>query len=141
MLGKTSKGVKEMKKKYLKTVEDVLALKDTDTKIYRDGVEGYYQFVKDTLVEFSPYNAEFWRLYPSFDIGDEPYILEEEPQETTKEDVGKLCWFWDDVESIRKVGVLTEINCRSRFVLNSSFNYINCRPLTKEEIKEFMEKA
>lgn len=41
-----------MKKRYLKTVEDVVALKDTDTKIYAENVHGYYQFVNGVWCGF-----------------------------------------------------------------------------------------
>ena len=40
------------KKRYLKTVEDVLAFKDTDTKIYAENESGYYQFVNGILCAF-----------------------------------------------------------------------------------------
>lgn len=41
-----------MKKKFLTTPEEILALKDTDTKIYTEGNKGYNQFVKGTLCYF-----------------------------------------------------------------------------------------
>lgn len=44
-----------MKKRYLETVEDVLALKDTDTKIYAESSAGHYKFVKGVLCRFNAY--------------------------------------------------------------------------------------
>lgn len=39
-------------KKYIKTIEDLLALKDTETKMYAEGVNGYYQFKHGILCFF-----------------------------------------------------------------------------------------
>lgn len=39
-------------KKYLTTPEEILALKDTDTKIYIDGLSTYYQYVGGVLCRF-----------------------------------------------------------------------------------------
>ena len=135
-----------MKKKYLKTVEDLLALKDTDTKIYREPDEEYYyhQFVDGTLCRFdSDGDVKFNIAITSID---KYYILEEEyeeQQEATVKDVGKLCWCWDDDDeaSNKMISVLKSIDMHREFYANNIGYYIHCRPLTKEEIKEFMEKA
>lgn len=42
-----------MKKKYLKTIEDIEALRNTDTKIYRDNGRGYFKFVNGVLCSFT----------------------------------------------------------------------------------------
>ena len=77
-----------MKKKYLKTVEDVVALKDTNTKIYAENVHGYYQFVNGVWCGFDDECSSSWALCPLTCEEEELYILEEEPmQEATEEDV------------------------------------------------------
>lgn len=39
-----------MRKKYLKTIEDVEALRNTGTKIYRDNGRGYFKFVNGLCI-------------------------------------------------------------------------------------------
>lgn len=97
-----------MKKKYLKTVEDVLALKDTDTKIYREDSEGgYCQFIEGTLCGF---HNDFWCIGATIDDASNCYILEEEPmQEATEEDVGKLCKFYDTEADEPRYSVLEKV--------------------------------
>ena len=133
-----------MKKKYLKDVESVLALKDTDTKIYAENITGYYQFVNGILCAFDDDGS--WTICPTTCDEEDLYILEEEPmQEATEEDVGKLCWFYDTekMNNRKVVGKLREVLQDDNFPFRSDYGIpsIHCRPLTKEEIKEFMEKA
>jgi len=129
-----------MKKKYLKTVEDVLALKDTDTKIYAENVTGYYQFVNGIWCAFDDDGS--WTICPTTCDEEDLYTIEEEPmQEATEKDVGKLCWFWDGDENYRMASVLKSIDMDTEFYAYNIGYYRHCRPLTKEEIKEFMEKA
>lgn len=85
-----------MKKKYLKTVEELVALKDTDTKIYAENVHGYYQFVNGVWCGFDDECSSSWSICPLTCEEEELYILEEEPmQEASEKDIGKLCLFWD----------------------------------------------
>ena len=77
-------------RKYLKTVEDVLALKDTDTKIYAEKAEEcYYQFVDGILCKFDNYDSLIY-FNTELDFEGTNYVLEEAPeQEATADDVGK----------------------------------------------------
>ena len=132
-----------MKKKYLKTVEDVISLKDTDTKIYAEKEEGcYYQFVKGVFCCFSTNNDHVC-------IGDyvtlkmNLYILEEEPvKEATEKDKGKLCKFWNDDPSKYMVGMLhaTDFeggdNYRYCVYCAEGCWYKHCRRLTPAEVAE-----
>ena len=88
-----------MKKKYLKTVEDVLALKNSDTKIYVERGEGYYQFVDGILCKFDNYDSLIY-FNTELDFEGTNYIPEEEPvQEATSEDIGKL-FKWLDIRGV-----------------------------------------
>lgn len=69
-----------MKKKHLKTVEDVLSLKNTDTKIYVERGEGYYQFVDGILCKFDNYDSLIY-FNTELDFEATNYILEEEPMQ------------------------------------------------------------
>lgn len=129
-----------MKKRYLKTVEDVIALKDTDTKIYAEWMKGYYKFVEGVLCYFNDVE-DCWDLNVSFDKKGAHYILEEEPmQEATKEDVGKLGWFYDNTE---KAGVLDflekirDIEVCSYVTKSTNARYNHFRPLTPEEVEKY----
>lgn len=123
-----------MKKKYLKTVEDVVALKDTDIKIYAESNKNcYYQFVGGVFCCFSTNNNHVC-------IGDwvtltmNLYILEEEiVKEATEEDIGKLCWFWDK-ECNKRMGILDHIEDGLYYVKN--WFYGHCRRLTPAEVAE-----
>lgn len=131
-------------KKYLTTPEEVLALKDTDTKIYTDGYKGYHQFVQGTLIHFIC-NGSF-TMFSGFDIGEGfigKYILVEEPiSNATEKDIGKLCWFFDEDEDSGNYGVLKYIR-DGKFHINDLLSYDNCKRLTFEELVELtgcMEK-
>lgn len=56
---------------------------------------------------------------------------QENIKEATKEDIGKVCLFWDD--DIKKYGVLTEIEIYYHI---GEEDYGHCRRLTKQEIEE-----
>lgn len=60
--------------------------------------------------------------------------------EATKNDLGKLCYFWDNDEDYsEQIGLLTEIkieNCIFRYVMSDSVCFAHCRRLTKQEIEE-----
>ena len=65
----------------------------------------------------------------------------EEQQEATEKDIGKLCWFWDD--NVNKfIEVLDVCDKDYKIPYECGLGWYNhCRPLTKAEIQEFMEKA
>lgn len=125
-----------MKKRYLKTVEDVLALKDTDTKIYAERIHGYYRFVNGVWCSFDYDCPSSWSLCPLTCKGEELYVLEEEPmQEATEDDVGKLCEFWAS-DCLKHIGILEEIldNDSSPYVMANDFCYQHCRRLAPSEV-------
>lgn len=127
-------------KKYLTTVEEVLALKDTDTKIYSDDADGYYKFVQGILCYFYD-DHDSTVLSIEFGIGKGfagRYILVEEPiKDATEEDIGKLCKFWDSDTDEKNISVLKKINkeCSYPFVHNDGY-YGHCSPLTPAEVAE-----
>lgn len=65
----------------------------------------------------------------------------QEQQEANTKDVGKLCWFWNTNEKDKEINVLYGLYEGKRYMDKKTFLFNHCRPLTKEEIKEFMEKA
>ena len=61
-------------------------------------------------------------------------------KEATKDDIGKLCKFWDKVD-YSAIGILRDVATNGswrRFVMESKENgyYKYCRPLKYEEVKE-----
>lgn len=130
-----------MKKRYLKTVEDVLAFKGTDTKIYAERIHGYYRFVNGVWCSFDDDCPDSWSLCPLTCKGEELYVLEEEPeQEATEDDVNKLCTFWDDDENDFSISILRSIDIGSQtdraFVDDFDGVWIHCRRLTPSEVAE-----
>ena len=126
-----------MKKKYLKTVEDVVALKDTDTKIYAENVTGYYQFVNGVWCAFDDDDGS-WSICPHTCEEEDLYILEEEPmQEATTDDVGKLCKFYDTEADEPRYSILEKV-----FKEDSDFPFMDsccdtwehCRRLSPSEV-------
>ena len=126
-------------KKYLTTPEEILALKDTDTKIYIFFKDKYYKFVDGILCFFNEkdelllFNTV---LVVSHQTDSYPYILIEEPiSNATEKDIGKLCWFFDEDEDSGNYGILKNI-VDGEFYINGVLKYSNCRRLTLEEIIE-----
>lgn len=129
-----------MRKKSLKTIEEVLALKDTDTKIYTTGLKGYHQFVQGTLCYFDDGGSVTLR---EFGIGEgfaNKYIIIEE--EATKEDIGKLCKFWNDDPNPYAIGIFSKVseeendNYPYRMDCIEGLWYKHCRRLTSSELAE-----
>lgn len=128
-----------MVKKYLTTIEDLLALKDTDTKIYADGITGYYQFNHGILCYY--YDDGSVAVFSEFGLGKgfvERYILIEEPvKEADESDIGKLCKFWDEDS---KCYVISTLEClrSGKFTYKSSHccSWQHCRHLTPAEVAE-----
>lgn len=127
-----------MKKKYLKTIEDVVALKDTDTKIYVENENGYYRFVNGVWCAFDDDGA--WSICPITCEEENLYIYEEEPmQEATEEDVGKMCLFYDTEADEPRYSILEKV-----FKEDSDFPFMDsccdtwehCRRLTPSEVAE-----
>ena len=127
-------------KKYLTTPEEILALKDTDTKIYTEDYEGYYQFIQGTLCYFD--DDDSFIVCSDIGIGvgySNRYILVEEPvKEADENDIGKLCWFFDDDgkdEDYKTLSTLKSIdNCK--YVTIKGYYYKHCRRLSPSEVAE-----
>lgn len=126
------------KKKYLETVEEVLALKDTDTKIYKDNTTGgYYQFIGGVLCRFYSNSTPVFNA--GIDVNGDYYILVEEPvKEVTEEDIGKLCWFWDSSDDRKFPGLLTDINYDDAysFCCRAAGYYSQCCRMSPSEVAE-----
>jgi hypothetical protein len=123
-----------MRKKYLKTIEDVEALRNTDTKIYCESYNGYFQFANGVLCSFkedgslASYNRAIY-------LEDDYYIeVEDEPSE---DDIGKLGWFWDDDEDDKIIDRLEDIDAGKVYGVDASSYYYHFRPLTPEEVEKY----
>lgn len=58
-------------------------------------------------------------------------------QGATKQDIGKLCKFWDFDDGERKYGILRDISSIGKYQMYSRDDYFNhARRLTKQEIEE-----
>lgn len=128
-----------MKKRYLKTVEEVIALKDTDTKIYKEHATWYYKFVKGVLCRFSTYNGITY-FNCTLNIEKDIYILEEEPeQEATEKDIGMLCRFWGRDYKDAELGILEEVSYDGyevKYMSKDGYWYYHCHKLTPSEVAE-----
>ena len=128
-----------MKKRYLEKVEDVLALKDTDTKIYEESSAGYYKFFKGVLCHFNAYNGVTY-FNCKLDTEEDIYILEEEPeQEATEKDIGTLCSFWGRDYKDAELGILKEVSYDGnevKYMNKDEYWYYHCRRLTPSEVAE-----
>lgn len=65
-----------------------------------------------------------------------PYILIEEPvKKVTEEDIGKLCWVWDDDEDLKTVDILSKILLDHTYTFSCRVGcYKHCRRVTSEEV-------
>lgn len=57
-------------------------------------------------------------------------------EEATKEDIGKLCKFWDKKEEKESICILSGFEYDGEFVDDHSWCWSHCRRLTKQEIEE-----
>ena len=127
-----------MRKKYLKTIEDVEALRNTDTKIYCESHGGYYKFINGVLCYLHCDGKEF-QYQTHLWLSQEPYIeVEDEPSEDW---LGKLGWFWDDDDEIGTdlciIDRLDEIDEGRFYAVDAGSYYEHFRPLTPEEVEEY----
>lgn len=130
-----------MQKKYLKTSEDVEALRNTDTKIYEEcHTNIYWKFVNGVLCKFYT-NMDGFTYNTSFTIGNNSnfYIeFEDEPSESFEDCIGKLGWFWDKDEDLKRIDVLKSISTgNGHFERQTAGWYLNFRPLTPEEVEKY----
>ncbi|MBO7713988.1 MAG: hypothetical protein J6S85_10490 [Methanobrevibacter sp.] len=129
----------DKEKKYLTTVEEVTALKDTDTIIYMNNSDKTFKFVNGVLCSFD-HGTIFVSDYLGINNRDK-YILVDKPiAEATEEDIGKVCKFWDETEDSDNFGLLEEIYGKGecvyayKKVLGSSYKH--CRVVTPKEVKQ-----
>ena len=142
-----------MKKRYLKNIEDIEALRDTDTKIRFEydnhGVawkEEHYQFVNGVLCCFwdgklTSYNAMLSLRHGNYYIEvDEHDCVRQDAEDEPSEDwIGKLGVFWDDDGDKPLIDILwryTEDD-EYRFEGESCSVYEHFRPLTPEEVEKY----
>ncbi|MBO5956732.1 MAG: hypothetical protein J6Q39_04180 [Bacteroidales bacterium] len=130
-------------KKYLKTIKDVEALRDTDTKILYEIENGgvpdpreYYKFVNGVLCCFS--NDTLVSYNTMLVCKRIKYYIEVEDE---KDYIGKLGWFWDFCESDDGfVNVLEDIvnEWSDKYLPKGSCcGYRHFRPLTPEEVEKY----
>lgn len=130
-----------MKKKYITAIEEILALRDTDTKIYKDDYGGYYKFIEGVPCFFGSNSTIFYNTTIDFDrVGNKLYTLIEEPvKEADENDLGALCKFWSDDPRQYTIGILGKVDeamdvCP--YCIESSYGdwYKHCRRLTPAEV-------
>ena len=131
-------------RKYLKNIEDIEALRNTDTKILYEIENGdvpdpreYYKFVNGVLCCFSndtlvSYNTMLVckRIKYYIEVEDEP----------SEDLIGKLGWFYDyDTEDDGFIDVLDKIvDASDKYVPKcDSDGYRHFRPLTPEEVEKY----
>lgn len=126
-------------KKYLKTIEDIEALRNTNTKIYsaldESKPETFYRFVNGVLCFFWDENNYSYNAFLQSNENARPYILIEEPvKEVTEKDIGKLC------KIIRKDGerisILVCFTNNKRPVAVGGDIFDKCYRLTPAEVAE-----
>ena len=100
-------------RKYLENIKDIEALKDTDTIIHYGSDEEYIlKFVNGVLCSFYKENTDRLHEY-NFSLNFEiqtPYI-----DEPSKDDIGKLGFFWNDDEDDSILDVLWENKRNSEY--------------------------
>lgn len=132
------------KKHYVNTIEDIKYCEENSIELYDEyQATVCFRFVDGVWCSYTNKNLNVYNVRLSLNS---LYYEEEseEQQEASEKDIGKLCWFWDSDENVKMVSTLLEFdkfNLRLPYRAASGLNYMSCRPLTKEEIKEFMEKA
>ena len=132
------------KKHYIKDISDIKHCEENGLIIYSEKRGCYWVFKNDSWCQFIDTEVYFYNT--SLAIKDDELYYEEESeeqQEATEKDIDKLCWFWDFDERLKIVGKLVDVNenIDDSYQVDGDVNMKHCRPLTKEEIKEFMEKA
>lgn len=135
------------KKHYITTIADIKYCEEYEKTLYSELRGIFWKFENGVWCEFVDGVCLSYNVTLCVKDGLLYYEEEsEEQQEASEKDVGKLCWFWDKEDSSDKtVSLLKSVAYESfiatEFYANNIGYYDHCRPLTKEEIKEFMEKA
>lgn len=128
-----------MKKKYITTIDDLLALKDTNTKIYCEDITSWYcQFIGGVLCRICTDETSMFNV--NINVNGNYYILVEEPvKEADENDIGKLCKFWSADSSQYAVGILYKVDGGwggRPYCMEASHWYKHCRPLLPAEVAE-----
>ena len=126
-------------KKYLKTIEDIEALRNTDTKIYeRHYTNSYWKFINGVLCKFYT-DTNGFTYNTSFTIDNNSNFYIEVEDEPSEDDIGKLGWFWDDDEEGSMVDILVGYTREGkyRFVAKTCSKFKHFRPLTHREVEEY----
>jgi hypothetical protein len=121
-----------MKKRYLKTIEDIEALRNTDTKIYSVRCSSFYhKFVNGVLCFFSC-EDKLLNYNSTLDSLTERYIEVKDEQDY----IGKLGWSWDDDKSD---SILAILECFDNGMPKAHLDeyYEHFRPLTPEEVEKY----
>lgn len=125
-------------KKYLKTVEDVKALRNTDTKILVESHGGYYKFINGVLCYFQS-NGEDFQYQVGLWLSQEPYIEVED--ELSEDLIGKLGVFSDNSKySLDVIDILTHIDEDDVYRYQTKIGgywFKHFRPLTPEEVEKY----
>ena len=127
-------------KKYLKTIEDIEALRNTDTKMYKDNNGDYYKFVNGVPCFFGHDSIVFYNVTIDFDeVERKLYIeVEDEPSEDL---IGKLGIFSDDGEDcLDVIDILMSKNEDDVYryqTKKGGYWFKHFRPLTPEEVEEY----
>ena len=129
----------DKEKKYLTTVEEVTALKDTNAIIYMDDSDKTFKFVNGVLCSFD-HDTVFVNDYLGLSNNNK-YILVDKPVvEATEKDIGKVCKFWDEAEDYGSFGLLKKIWDKETIVYvyqkELGAAYKHCRVLTPKEVKQ-----
>lgn len=132
-----------MKKKHqIKTISDIKYCEEHGIELYDDYQPSVcFKFIDGVWCSYTNKNLNVYNVRLS--LNSLYYEEESEEQEATEKDIGKLCWFWDNEER-KYISKLTNIYRSVSFPFEDcSFEdtWKHCRPLTKAEIQEFMEKA
>lgn len=136
------------KKKRLKSIEDVIAYKDTDTKIYIEGsTNSYLKFVNGVLCRFYSNGGVFVNAGESLSLTTKWYVKENVPyskqvEEATAEDIGKLCMFWDLDHLERGSGVIVsrlKNIMDGSFITNVNARYDHCTVLNAKSQKLYLK--
>ena len=124
------------KRKYLKNIEDIEALRNTDTKIYSVRCSSFYHKFINGILCFFTCEDKLLSYNTALEDLTEHYIeVEDEPSEDW---IGKLGMFSNCYGFEGEVGVLERLVEEDRpYVSSSLYQYKYFRPLTPEEVEKY----
>lgn len=126
-------------RKYLKNIEDIEALRNTDTKIYPKNISGvYYKFVNGVLCSFDK-NDKLSMYNSGISCFVQEYYIEVE-DEPSEDYIGKLGWVSDDDPRDKiRCGILAGKDSHETrpyiCAVHARWKYFT--PLTREEVEEY----